>query len=62
MVLGEKRSVVVPKTLNKPSIIIANTIPGKGVSFMEGDYTWHGKAPNFEESEKALIELKAINI
>ncbi|MBC7981726.1 transketolase [Candidatus Parcubacteria bacterium] len=44
----------------KPSIIIAKTIPGKGVSFMENDYTWHGKAPNVEEAEKALNELKAI--
>lgn len=47
-------------TKNKPSIIIAKTIPGKGVSFMENDYTWHGKAPNAEEAEKALAELKAI--
>lgn len=46
----------------KPSIIIAKTIPGKGVSFMEGDYTWHGKAPNLEESEKALSELRSIKI
>jgi transketolase len=53
---------VAKKTVNKPSIIIAKTIPGKGVSFIESDYTWHGKAPNFEESEKALIELKAISI
>ena len=49
-------------TKNIPSIIIAKTIPGKGVSFMEGDYTWHGKAPNVEEAEKALRELKAIVI
>lgn len=53
---------IAKKTLNKPSIIIANTIPGKGVSFMEGDYTWHGKAPNFEDTEKALIELRSIKI
>jgi transketolase len=53
---------VAKKTVNKPSIIIAKTIPGKGVSFIESDYTWHGKTPNFEESEKALIELKAISI
>ncbi len=49
-------------TKNIPSIIIAKTIPGKGVSFMEGDYTWHGKAPNIQEAEKALLELKAIVI
>ncbi len=44
----------------KPTVIIAHTIPGKGVSFMERDYKWHGKAPNAEEAEKALKELKAI--
>ena len=42
----------------KPSVIIANTVPGKGVSFMEGDYTWHGKPPNKEQAEKALAELE----
>jgi transketolase len=41
----------------KPTIIIAHTIPGKGVSFMERDYKWHGKPPNKEEAEKALAEL-----
>lgn len=40
-----------------PIAIIANTIPGKGVSFMENDYHWHGKAPNAEEAKKALEEL-----
>ncbi|MFA6000287.1 MAG: transketolase [Candidatus Paceibacterota bacterium] len=43
---------------SKPTIIIAHTIPGKGVSFMERNYKWHGKAPNKEEAEKALAELK----
>lgn len=42
----------------KPTIIIAKTIPGKGVSFMENDYHWHGKPPNKEEAAKALVELK----
>lgn len=42
---------------NKPTIIIAHTIKGKGVSFMEGDYHWHGKAPNEEELNKALEEI-----
>ncbi len=45
--------------LDKPTIIIAKTVPGKGVSFMENDYRWHGKAPNQEEAVKALEELKA---
>jgi transketolase len=43
---------------DKPSVIIANTIPGKGVSFMEGKYEWHGRAPNKEEAEQAMTELK----
>lgn len=46
---------------DKPTIIIAKTVPGKGVSFMENDYTWHGKPPNKEEAEKALLELKGQN-
>ncbi|MEK7554366.1 MAG: transketolase [Patescibacteria group bacterium] len=44
----------------KPTCIIAHTIPGKGVSFMENDYTWHGKPPNREEASRALIELRTI--
>lgn len=42
---------------NKPTAIICNTIPGKGVSFMEGKYQWHGKPPSAEEAEQALAEL-----
>ncbi|OHB15842.1 MAG: transketolase [Candidatus Zambryskibacteria bacterium RIFOXYC1_FULL_39_10] len=41
-----------------PSVIIANTVSGKGVSFMEGDYRWHGKPPSKEEGEKALEEIR----
>ena len=44
----------------KPTLIIAHTIPGKGVSFMERDYRWHGKPPSPEEAEQALEELKAL--
>lgn len=47
------------RTKGKPTIIIAKTIPGKGVSFMENDYKWHGKPPKHEEAEKALKELEA---
>lgn len=43
---------------DKPVFIIANTVPGKGVSFMENDYTWHGKPPSIEEAKRALSELK----
>lgn len=42
----------------KPTIIIANTIKGKGISFMEGKCEWHGKAPCPEELEIALKEIK----
>ncbi|QHU92306.1 transketolase [Candidatus Saccharibacteria bacterium oral taxon 488] len=41
----------------QPSIIIAHTIPGRGVDFMEGDYRWHGKAPNAEQAAAALAQL-----
>ncbi|GHU09249.1 transketolase [Spirochaetia bacterium] len=40
-----------------PVAVIANTVKGKGVSFMEGQFAWHGKAPNDSELEKALEEL-----
>jgi transketolase len=42
----------------KPSVIIAHTIPGKGVKEFEGKYEWHGKAPNKEEAAMALKELR----
>jgi transketolase len=42
----------------RPSVILAKTVKGKGVSFMENDAGWHGKAPNAEQYEKAMSELK----
>ena len=42
----------------KPSVIVADTIKGKGVSFMEDDNNWHYRTPNAEELAKALTELK----
>ncbi|MFZ5933211.1 MAG: transketolase [Patescibacteria group bacterium] len=44
----------------KPTVIIAHTIPGKGVSFMEGLPEWHGNPPNLEEAKKALHELRTL--
>ena len=44
-------------TAGKPTVIIANTVKGKGVSFMENQAGWHGKTPNYEELVKALDEL-----
>jgi transketolase len=43
----------------KPQVVIAHTVMGKGVSYMEGDYLWHGKPPKKDEAEKALQELAA---
>jgi transketolase len=45
----------------RTSVIIAYTIPGKGVSFMEKKFEWHGKPPNKEEAKKALDELRTLN-
>ncbi len=42
-----------------PTAIVARTVKGKGVSFMEGQHSWHGKAPSKAEAEKALTELGA---
>ena len=41
----------------RPSLIIAYTVPGRGVDFMESDYRWHGKAPNAEQAAAALAQL-----
>ncbi len=48
------------KVRGKPAAILAHTVPGKDVSFMENDYTWHGKPPNAEQAKKALAELDAV--
>lgn len=46
---------------NMPTVIIAHTIPGKGVDFMEYDYKWHGVAPNNEQAKKALEKLRTLD-
>ena len=43
----------------KPTVLLAKTVKGKGVSFMENDAGWHGKAPNAEQYEQARAELVA---
>jgi transketolase len=45
------------KTKGRPSIIIAKTIKGKGISFMENEVGWHGTPPSREQAEQALLEL-----
>ncbi len=47
-----------PVTPGKPKAILAHTVKGKGVSFMEGQVGWHGKAPNEEQRQQALKELE----
>lgn len=44
----------------KPTVIIAHTIPGKGVKFMERDFFWHGIPPNKEQANEALKELRTL--
>ena len=51
-------AIELAKSSSKPTAIVANTIKGKGVSFMENNAGWHGKAPKKEEFEKAMEELK----
>lgn len=46
---------------NRPTMIIAHTIPGKGVDFMEYDYHWHGMAPNSEQAKDAIHKLRTLN-
>ena len=46
--------------VEKPVMIIAHTIPGKGVDFMERDFHWHGSPPNHEQAKIALKELRSL--
>ena len=46
---------------NRPTVIIAHTIPGKGVDFMEYDYKWHGVPPNSEQAKLALEKLRTLD-
>ena len=48
-------------TKGKPTVIICNTVKGKGVSFMENQASWHGTAPSKEQCEQALIEIGGNN-
>ena len=45
---------------DQPTVIIARTIPGKGVDFMEKDFNWHGKTPNDDQAKIALRELRTL--
>lgn len=54
----EKAVLEAKNTKGKPTVIIAKTVKGKGISFMENEVGWHGVAPNHEESQQALKELE----
>lgn len=54
--VGEAQAV-----FDRPSVIIAHTIPGKGVKMFESDYKWHGMPPNKEQGALAIEELKNMN-
>jgi transketolase len=45
-------------TKDAPTVILAKTVPGKGVAFMENDFLWHGKPPNRAQADEALRELR----
>jgi len=47
-------------TQDRPTLIWAKTIKGKGVSYMENDYTWHGRTPSIEQRDQALKELAQV--
>jgi len=57
--LDLKKAIQRAKKSNLPSVLIANTVKGKGVSFMEDDNNWHYKTPNQSELEVALKEIRA---
>lgn len=56
----EKAVEEAKSTKDKPTVIIASTVKGKGISFMENEVGWHGVAPNAEQKEQALKELEVL--
>ncbi len=55
----ERALASLPAELNKPTCVVAHTVKGKGVSFMENKLLWHYRAPDMEEMSEALRELGA---
>ena len=47
-------------TKERPTFIIADTVKGKGVSFMENEVGWHGKVPDADQTNQAVAELEAL--
>ncbi len=54
-----EKALAEAKTVDKPVCIVAKTVKGKGVSYMENNVSWHGAAPNDELYEQAMSELKS---
>jgi len=44
----------------RPTVVIAHTIPGRGVNFMEYKFEWHGKSPNKDQAREALKQLRSL--
>jgi transketolase len=59
LVALEKNFLATPQCAGRPTVIIANTIKGKGVSFMEDKLEWHYKSPSVEQLDQALAEVGA---
>jgi len=55
----EQALTALPLVTGQPTCVIAHTVKGKGVSFMENDLLWHYRTPQGEELERALTELQA---
>ena len=53
--IGEAKAIS-----EKPTMIVAHTIAGKGVPDIEGDYQWHGKPPTKEQGKKFLKEIRTM--
>ena len=53
--IGKAKSI-----FENPTVIIAHTIPGKGVDFMQWKYEWHGKPPKADEAKNALHQLRTL--
>ena len=56
-----KNAIETAKTVKgKPTMVVCHCVKGKGVSFMENNYAWHGTAPNQEQRDQAISELDAL--
>jgi transketolase len=49
-----------PPRADRPTVIVAHTVKGKGVSFMEGQLVWHYRNPDDDQLKRALAELEAL--